>query len=92
MDAVTLAHFGDKLAVCSVGVGDKPVIHLADTQHFLDHLAGITLAQLYLFGKEFGAANFYSVWVTHSSSSISKRLARAFSSASGEPTCASIIS
>ena len=75
MDAVTLAHLGDKLAVCAVGVGDKPVIHLADTQHFLDHLAGITLAQLYLFGKEFGAANFYGVGITHySSSSMSSRL------------------
>ena len=92
MDAVTLAHFGDKLAVCSVGVGDKPVIHLADTKHLIHKSLWIAFAQFDLFCKEFGAANFDSVRVTHSSSSISKRLARAFSSASGEPTCASIIS
>ena len=60
-----LAHLGDKLAVGTVGVGDKPVIHFAHTQDFLDHLAGITLAQLHLFCKEFGAANFYGVGIAH---------------------------
>ena len=63
MDAVALAHLGDKLAVGTVGIGDEPVIHLAHTQDFLDHLAGITLAQLHLFGKEFGAADFYGVGI-----------------------------
>ena len=28
MDAVTLAHLGDKLAVCTVGVGDEIVIKI----------------------------------------------------------------
>lgn len=89
---MALAHFGDKLAVGAVGIGDKPVIHFAHTKHLIHKCLWIAFAQFDLFCKEFGAANFYSVWVTHSSSSISKRLARAFSSASGEPTCASIIS
>lgn len=50
-------------SVSAVGVVDKPVIHLAHMQDFLDHLAGITLAQLYIFGKEFGAADFYGVGI-----------------------------
>ena len=52
-----------QFAVGGCGTFDKPVIHLAHTQDFLDHLAGITFAQLYLFGKEFGAANFYGVGI-----------------------------
>ena len=50
---------------CAVGVGDKPIIHFANAKHFLDHLAGIALAQLYLFGKKFCVANFYGIELRH---------------------------
>ena len=53
-----LANFGDKLAVGAVRIGDKPVIHLTHTKHFIYKRLRITVAQLNLFGKEFGAANF----------------------------------
>ena len=33
--SVALAHFGDKLAVGAVGIGDKPVIHFAHTKHLI---------------------------------------------------------
>lgn len=58
---MTLTYFGDKLAVGAVGVGDKPVIHFAHTEHLIHEGTGITVAQLDLFCKEFGAANFDSV-------------------------------
>lgn len=73
MDIMPLAHLGDKLAVGAVGIGDKPVIHLTHTQNFLDHLAGITLAQLHLFGKEFGAANFYGVGIRQKTAYVPRR-------------------
>ena len=93
MDFVALADYGDKLAVGAVGFGDESVIHFANAKHFLGHLAEITLAQLHLLGKEFSAADFYCVGISHySSSSMSSRLRCAFSMARGEPTCASIIS
>ena len=63
---MALAHFGDKLAVGAVGVGDKPVIHLAHTKHLIHKSLWIAFAQFDLFCKEFGAAYFDSVGITHS--------------------------
>ena len=61
--AVALAHLGDKLAVCAVGIGDEPVIHFADTQNLIHKCLWITVAEFNLFGKEFGSAYFYGVGV-----------------------------
>ena len=51
MDFVALADYGDKLAVGAVGFGDESVIHFANAKHFLDHLAGITLAEFHFLSE-----------------------------------------
>ena len=65
MYSVALAHFGDKLAVCAVGIGDKPVIHFAHTKHLIHKSLWIAFAQFDLFCKEFGAADFDCVGISH---------------------------
>lgn len=61
-DVVTLAYLGDKLAVSSVGVGDKPVIHLTDTQNLIHKNLRITALQVGFTCEEVRAANFYGTW------------------------------
>lgn len=59
---MTLAYLGDKLAVSSVGVGDKPVIHLTDTQNLIHKNLRITALQVGFTCEEVRAANFYGTW------------------------------
>mgnify|MGYP006922447482 CR=1 FL=1 len=49
--SVALAHFGDKLAVGAVGIGDKPVIHFAHTKHLIHKSLWIAFAQSRLKGQ-----------------------------------------
>ena len=64
-NVVALAHLGNELAVCAVGVGDEPLVHLADAQNLIHNHLRITLLKLGLFGKEVGTAYFYGVGCWH---------------------------
>lgn len=65
MDGVALADFWDKLTVGAVWVDYDLIIHLPDTNDFINNVLWISLTQFHLFGEQVCPAYIHGVRSWH---------------------------